>query len=174
MRLAQDAHIDAFAMNMAYGDPTNQEALRVAFSAADSVGFKLFFSFDYAGNGDWPKADVIKLINQYRVHASYFSYRGKALVSTFEGPGRAQDWSIIKDSTGCFFIPSWSSLGAKPAVETGVVDGLFSWAGWPWGDEDMSTYIDASYIQYLAGRPFMMPVSPWFFTNLPGYKKNWM
>jgi hypothetical protein len=42
----------------------------------------------------------------------------------------------------------WWRTKVKPAVETGVVDGLFSWAGWPWGDEDMNTYIDASYIQY--------------------------
>lgn len=174
MKLAQDAHIDAFALNMAYGDLTNIKALPAAFAAADSVGFKLFFSFDYAGNGDWPSNDVINLIKQYSPHSSYFFYKGKAFVSTFEGPDRADDWPLIKLATNCFFIPSWSSLGAKPAVETGVVDGLFSWAGWPWGDEDMNTYIDASYIQYLAGMPYMMPVSPWFFTNLPGYNKNWI
>ncbi|KAJ5382695.1 hypothetical protein N7517_000606 [Penicillium concentricum] len=174
MKLAQDAHIDAFALNMAYNDPTNTKALPAAFAAADSVGFKLFFSFDYAGNGDWPMKDVVKLITQYSAHSSYFFYKGQAFVSTFEGPDRAKDWRVIKMATNCFFIPSWSSLGAKPAVETGVVDGLFSWAGWPWGDQDMNTYIDASYIQYLAGIPYMMPVSPWFFTNLPGYKKNWI
>jgi hypothetical protein len=22
--------------------------------------------------------------------------------------------------------------------------------------------------------PFQMPVSPWFYTNLPGYNKNWL
>ncbi|KAJ5651622.1 uncharacterized protein N7484_005345 [Penicillium longicatenatum] len=174
MKLAQDAHIDAFALNMAYSDPTNMKALPAAFAVADSVGFKLFFSFDYAGNGDWPRNDVIDLINQYSTHSSYFFYNEKAFVSTFEGPDRANDWPLIKLATDCFFIPSWSSLGAEPAVQTGVVDGLFSWAGWPWGNEDMNTYIDASYIQYLAGMPYMMPVSPWFFTNLPGYKKNWM
>ncbi|KAI9042403.1 glycoside hydrolase family 71 protein [Aspergillus affinis] len=174
MKLAQDAHIDAFALNMAYNDPNNIDALPAAFSAADSVGFKLFFSFDYAGNGNWPKSDVINLITQYSAHSSYYFYKGQAFVSTFEGPGRADDWPSIKAATGCFFVPSWSSLGAKPAVETGVVDGLFSWAGWPWGPQDMNTYIDASYIQYLTGLPYMMPVSPWFYTNLPGYKKNWL
>jgi hypothetical protein len=33
--------IDAFALNMAYNDPTNIKALPAAFSAADNVGFKL-------------------------------------------------------------------------------------------------------------------------------------
>ncbi|KAJ5998516.1 hypothetical protein N7451_006326 [Penicillium sp. IBT 35674x] len=174
MKLAQDAHIDAFALNAAYNDPVNGKAFAAAFSAADDVGFQLFFSFDYAGNGNWPKNDVINIINQYKGHSSYFQYKGQPFVSTFEGPGRADDWPSIKADTGCFFIPSWSSIGAKPAVETGVVDGLFSWAGWPWGPQDMDTYIDASYLQYLEGLPYMMPVSPWFFTNLPGYKKNWM
>ncbi|QQK43472.1 Alpha-1,3-glucanase, putative [Penicillium digitatum] len=174
MKLAQDAHIDAFALNMAYNDLTNMKALPVAFSAAESVGFKLFFSFDYSGNGNWPKSDLINLINHYSAHSSYFFYQGKAFVSTFEGSGRADDWPSIKSETGCFFIPSWSSIGAKPSVETGVVDGLFSWAGWPWGPQNMDTYTDASYLQYLAGMPYMMPVSPWFYTNLPGYKKNWM
>ncbi|KAJ9367746.1 CAZyme family GH71 and CBM24 [Paecilomyces variotii] len=174
MKHAQDAHIDAFALNMAYDDPANMIALPKAFTAADSMGFKLFFSFDYAGNGNWPESDVINLINQYSTRSSYYFYNGKPIVSTFEGSGRADDWPSIKSETGCFFIPSWSSLGAKPAVETGVVDGLFSWAGWPWGPEDMNTYIDASYIEYLVGLPYMMPVSPWFYTNLPGYKKNWM
>ncbi|KAL4911468.1 hypothetical protein BDW74DRAFT_164932 [Aspergillus multicolor] len=153
MQLAQDAPIDAFALNMAYNDPNKIDALSAAFSAADGLGFKLFFSFDYAGNGNWPKQDVINLINQYSAHSSYYFYNGQAFVSTVEGPGRADDWPEIKSATGCFFIPSWSSLGAKPAVATGI---------------------DASYIQYLVGLPYMMPVSPWFFTNLPGYKKNWM
>jgi hypothetical protein len=40
----------------------------------------------------------------------------------------------------------------------------------------MTTYVDASYNQTLtaAGKPYMMPVSPWFYTNMPGYSKNWL
>jgi hypothetical protein len=57
----------------------------------------------------------------------------------------------------------------------GVADGLFSWAAWPWGGQDMDTYVDASYQDYLGGKPYMMPVSPWFYTNLPGFNnKNWL
>lgn len=25
-----------------------------------------------------------------------------------------------------------------------------------------------------SGMPYMMAVSPWFYTNLPGYHKNWL
>lgn len=38
----------------------------------------------------------------------------------------------------------------------------------------MYSYNDASYVQYLGGEPYMMPVPPWFHTNLPGYDKNWL
>jgi len=40
----------------------------------------------------------------------------------------------------------------------------------------MTTFVDASYMQTLnaSGKPYMMPVSPWFYTNLPGYDKNWL
>ncbi|KAM0324575.1 hypothetical protein ACHAQA_007960 [Verticillium albo-atrum] len=175
IKLAQEAHIDAFALNMAYNQGETQQ-LKDAFSAASGTTFQLFFSFDYAGNGPWPKSDVIRILEQYGTHRSHYKYRGRPFVSTFEGPKQASDWIEIKSRTPCFFVPDWSSLGAKAAMEQagGVADGLFSWAAWPWGDRDMNTYVDASYAQYLNGKPYMMPVSPWFYTNLPGFDKNWL
>jgi hypothetical protein len=173
--LAQAAHIDAFALNTAYnqGDDPQYD---LAFQAASARGFQLFFSFDYAGNGAWPKKSVLQILNKYASHGQHFKHNGQPFVSTFEGPGSAEDWVDIKSQTGCFFVPDWSSLGAKAAMElaNGVADGLFSWAAWPWGDQDMTTFVDASYLQYLNGKPYMMPVSPWFYTNLPGYNKNWL
>lgn len=171
---AQTAHIDAFALNLATKDPW-QKVIPAAFAAAESKGFHLFFSFDYAASdkGYWPKQQVTQLINQYKGSSAYF-HHGGPFVSTFEGPDYADEWTDIKTDTGCFFIPDWSSKGAKAALEPGTADGLFSWAAWPWGNEDMNTYVDASYYQYLNGSPYMMPASPWFYTNLPGYKKNWM
>ncbi|RFU81977.1 glycoside hydrolase, family 71 [Trichoderma arundinaceum] len=159
---------------MAYGDPTTGPSLSSAFNTASQLGFKLFFSFDYAGNGRWPKGDVLNLLNQYAYHPAYFQHNGQPMVSTFEGPESANDWHDIKAKTGCFFVPSYSSLGAQAAMELGVADGLFSWAGWPNGNTDMNTFVDASYMQFLKSMPYMMPVSPWFYTNLPGYNKNWL
>lgn len=77
-------------------------------------------------------------------------------------------------------MPNWSSLGAQAAVARGTADGLFSWnayvhtfgnidllltlSRWPWGNEDMNTYTDASYFVFLnqtgVPMPYMMPVSP--------------
>ncbi|KAK3933533.1 glycosyl hydrolase family 71-domain-containing protein [Diplogelasinospora grovesii] len=171
---AQNAHIDAFALNIAYGDPTNNAQLPVAFSEAASKGFKLFFSFDYAGNGSWPQGDVSALINEYKTSSAYYLYNGQPFVSTFEGVNNTADWNTIIADTSCFFIPSWSSLGAKVAMETGIPNGLFSWGAWPEGPHDMFTTTDASYFDFLGGKPYMMPASPWFVTNLPGYHKNWL
>lgn len=173
--LAQEAHIDAFALNVAYGDATVAQSVRYAFAAANALGFHLFFSFDYAGGtGPWPQSDVIDYLNEYGSNAAHFSYNNQPFVSTFEGPASASDWTAIKSATKCFFMPDWSSLGAEKALAPGVADGLFSWAAWPWGNTDINTYVDASYLGFLNGLPYMMPVSPWFYTNLPGYKKNWL
>ncbi|KAH7407387.1 glycosyl hydrolase family 71-domain-containing protein [Cadophora sp. MPI-SDFR-AT-0126] len=185
IKAAQAAHIDAFAMNFALNEATTDIALPAAFAAADRLDFALFFSFDYAANGTFPKETVIKYINDYAGRPSYYRYKGKPFVSTFEGPDAAVDWKIIKASTDCHFVPDWSSKGAKDAliIGAGVVDGLFSWAGWPWGPRDMDTYVDASYGEFLDNvfggdgsdfSHYMMPVSPWFFTNMPGFDKNWM
>lgn len=123
-----DAHIDAFALNIAYGWPQNYDALSLAFKAAATLGFKLFFSFDYAGNGSWPLSNASALIQQYGGQGTYYKYHGKPFVSTFEGPDSADDWITIKQDTGCFFMPDWSSRGAGPAMAlgNGVADGLFS------------------------------------------------
>ncbi|KAH8821326.1 glycoside hydrolase family 71 protein, partial [Xylogone sp. PMI_703] len=175
IQLAQDAHIDAFALNIAFNQD-NDPQIANSFTAANNLGFQLFFSFDYAGNGPWPQSEVISLLEQYGSNGAHYRYNGQPFVSTFEGPENAEDWITIKAQIGCFFVPSWSSQGAKAALElaNGVADGLFSWAAWPWGDRDMDTFVDASYLQYLDGKPYMMPVSPWFYTNLPGYNKNWL
>ncbi|KAK4097654.1 glycoside hydrolase family 18 protein [Parathielavia hyrcaniae] len=178
INLAKQAHIDAFALNIAYGWEDNEKQLSNAFAAAAPAGFKLFFSFDYAGGtGPWPLDKVRTLIRTYGKHAAHYQYNGLPLVSTFEGPDQADDWHTINSGdTSCFFIPDWSSLGAGPAVAAGngVANGLFSWAAWPTGLLNTTTYVDASYKLALGNKPYMMPVSPWFFTNMPGFDKNWL
>lgn len=176
MTLAKNAGIDAFALNMANNDSTNDIALPLAFSAAVQTNFKLFFSFDYAGHGPWKMQEVISKIQTYGSKPTYFTRGSQPFVSTFEGPKQASDWIVIKKITKCFFIPDWSSVGAKPAVGLagGIADGLFSWDAWPHGDLNMTTFPDASYYEFLDSKPYMLPVSPWFYTNLPGYSKNWL
>ncbi|KAL0940422.1 glycosyl hydrolase family 71 protein [Colletotrichum truncatum] len=179
-KLAKDSHIDAFALNMGLTDPHTPEALEDAFTAAAKVGFHLFFSFDYLGGyhggKPWPKETILEMADKYFKHEEYFKYADKPVVSTFEGTENAKDWIEIKEKTGAFFIPDWSSVSPEEALALadGVADGLFSWNAWPVGDKNMDTKGDDAYISALKGKPYMMPVSPWFYTNLPGYKKNWV
>lgn len=98
-------------------------------------------------------------------------------MSTFEGPGNAADWVDIKAATDAFFVPDWTSVPAQDAVGLagGVVDGLFSFDAWPDGATNLTTEGDKAFQAALAGKAYMMPVSPWFFTNLPGFAgKNWI
>ncbi|KAL4994735.1 glycosyl hydrolase family 71-domain-containing protein [Aspergillus recurvatus] len=167
--LAQGAGIDAFVLNIANEDATNGIALPIAFTAAYDMGFQLLFSFDYAGNGAWDKSVVIGMINEYGSKETDFKNDGNPFVSTSEGPDNADDWKDIKKETDCFFMPDWSSVGAQPAVnqDDGIADGLFSWDAWPKGPANMTTYPDTSYYDFLGEKPYMMPISPWFYMNLP-------
>lgn len=50
-------------------------------------------------------------INTYANNQAQFKVSDKALVSTFEGPGNATDWTSIKSQTNIFFLPDWTSIG---------------------------------------------------------------
>ncbi|KAK1996777.1 family 71 glycosyl hydrolase [Colletotrichum falcatum] len=172
--LAQEAHLDAFVLNFGIHEEAIAR-LPDVFAAAEQTGFKLLISFDYEGAGPWPKERVIDIISRFGPSPAYFKRGWQPVVSTFEGVGSAADWHEIKAATGCFFIPSFSSVGADKALETGVPDGLFSWAAWPHGNSRrLDEGLDASYRRSLGPRrPYMAAVSPWFYTNLPTWNKNW-
>ena len=49
-----------------------------------------------------------------------------------------------------------------------------SWCAWPQAGENiMTSHEDELYRTALAGKLYMMGVSPQFYTNLPEYNKNW-
>ncbi|KKA17141.1 Glucan endo-1,3-alpha-glucosidase agn1, partial [Rasamsonia emersonii CBS 393.64] len=173
---AKDAHIDGFALNIAAKDPNTDGILQNAYAAAEAVGdFKLFLSFDYEAEGPWPMDSVIAKINTYKNSTAQFRFQNKPLVSTFEGTGNVDDWPKIIEATGISFIPCWTSLGPSGLVSAlKIVDGFFSWDAWPVGAEDITTSSDEAWIAALSGKPYMMPVSPWFYTNLPQWNKNWL
>lgn len=125
--------------------------------------------------GPWPADRVISTINTYKHRAAQFRWQGRPMVSTFEGPGNAGDWPNIKHATECMFIPDWSSLspgGIGSVLDT--IDGAFSWDAWPVGAQGKTTASDEAWSKAIAGKPYMMPVSPWFYTNLPQWNKNWL
>jgi hypothetical protein len=178
INLAKSAHIDGFALDIAAGDANNNNTLVNAYSAAQSVGgFTLFLTFDYLSWGAWTPSAAIALINQYKTSSAQAYYQGKPLVSTFEGTGNIGDWPSIKSATGCLLLPDWTSLGPSgfaPHLSDGSADGVFSWDAWPAGANDMTTSLDQGWKAILGSKPYMMPVSPWFYTNLPNWNKNWL
>lgn len=182
--LAAAAGIDAFALNIAFPDPNTFVQVSNAFTAAETSNssFKLFFSFDYQGGGaPWPAAgqnSVVAYLNQYKDSKSYFWYKDKPLVSTFEGTSNAQDWQpggTIRSEVGdLFFVPDWSSLGPEGIkVHLDKIQGAFSWDMWPEGPNDKTTSSDDEWRQTLGDKSYMMGISPWFFRSANG-GKNWV
>ncbi|KAK1142020.1 Glucan endo-1,3-alpha-glucosidase agn1 [Aspergillus melleus] len=171
---AKAAHLDAFALNTGWGLNT-KKLLDDAFSIADEVGFKLFLSLDYSGDGHWPQDQVVNVLKAYTNKTAYYRHRDdKPLVSTFEGSQAAGDWQNIKRNVDCVFIPDWSSLQPSVALGRAAVDGLMSWSAWPEGAHDTNTTQDQKYMDALDGKPYIMPISPWFYTNMDRYHKNWV
>ena len=175
IQMAKDAGIDGFALNLAAAD-YNSLVLDNAYSAAGTAGnFSMFLSFDYAANPAFDVDTVAGYITKYRDSPAQFMYNGKPLVSTFEGPGNAGDWPAIKAAAGdFFFVPDWTSAKGTGSSAFTNADGALSWDVWPNGPNAIDSSVDEEWRSILGDKPYMMGVSPWFYTNLPAYNKNWL
>ncbi|KAI1388140.1 glycoside hydrolase family 71 protein [Hypoxylon trugodes] len=175
---AKASGIDGFALNIGYGNSWNDEQLQLAYDTASSVGFNLFLSFDMAdlSASPWTVDQVSSLINDHKDASSQYKVDGKPFVSTFEGPNFADNWASVRSATGgIFLVPDWSSLGAQGVgAKLSQIDGAFNWGAWPNANEyTITTGNDQAYKSSLQGKPYMMGVSPYFYTNLPQWNKNW-
>ena len=178
--LAQDAAVDAFILNVGYGDPNVPTQVANAFAAAEQAGstFKLAFSFDYlGGTGPWPATgddSVASYLTQYASSSAYFQYGGGAFVSTFEGTGNVADWAqggAIRSAFGSsiYFVPSWTSLGyGGITADLDSIEGFFSWNIWPAGANNMTDAVDVQWQNAVPGKTYMMGVAPWFFHSASG------
>ncbi|KAH8899905.1 glycoside hydrolase [Thozetella sp. PMI_491] len=173
---AKRVGIDGFALNIGPSDSWTATQLHQAYQAAEQAGgFVLFISFDMAA-GNWSVQQVVDLVNTYKNSGAQMKVDGKPFVSTFEGPGWADNWNAVRGQTGgIFLVPDWSSLGAYGVGgKLGLIDGAFSWGAWPQaGQQKMNTGEDTAYKSALQGKKYMMGVSPHFYTNLPQWNKNW-
>ena len=166
-------------MNIA-GDSYTEQQLNYAYAAAGNTdNFSLFLSFDHAANdgafgGSFTAENITAYINMYKGEKAQYLYNGRPVASTFEGPNHASDWATVQTATQCFFIPDWTSVKTTdPGLFAGV-DGALSWDIWPNGPTGISTMIDSDWTNILGDKVYMMGVSPWFYTNLPSYNKNWL
>ena len=181
--LAKAKGISGFALNIGV-DPYSQEQLDLAYDAAGQVGgFEMFISFDFNWYSIGDTAGVGNMMKRYVDKPAQLLVDGKPFVSSFIGDGF--DWSAAAKVVGReiyavpFFQPT-SGAAADPSVS-----GLFSWAAWP-GQLDnqplkanMTLGRDDEYLNVLkpAGKEYMAPISPWFFTHFGpevSYSKNWL
>ncbi|KAI1076869.1 glycoside hydrolase family 71 protein [Whalleya microplaca] len=173
---AQSAGIDGFALNIGPSDSWTETQLQLAYdTAAGKNNFKLFISFDMS-NPAWTVDQVVGLVNAHKNDGAQLKVNGLPLVSTFEGPNWADNWASVRSQTGgIFLIPDWSSLGAQGVGgKLSQIDGAFNWGAWPEANQKtMNTGNDVAYKSVLQGKPYMMGVSPYFYTDLPQYSKNW-
>jgi len=187
---AQAAGIDAFALNVA--DGTGQTWLipqiLSAYAAAAGTGFKLFLSLDQSFQ--WTSADIISIISQTANLPAQFKYNGKPFVSTFLGQSQTLGysdintaWNAIKSSLSSsginiFFVPFWPLNPSNIFSTYPVLDGIFTWAAWPSPNAGSSSLLssDNAYLTaaHDAGKIYMAPIAPWFFTHLPAFSKNYI
>ncbi|KAL4883378.1 glycoside hydrolase [Aspergillus karnatakaensis] len=195
IQAAQESSIDAFVLNLGFEwlnhTSTNPSPYPVqltdAFAAAEQLDFHLLFSFDFSATnsrGTWSNDAIVDLITEFTPRQAYFRHDGRPVVSTFEGFLVANSWTGIKqeikahggaDVGEILLIPDWTSVGATRAAESEVTDGLMCWNAWPDGTHPMNTTEDELYIDLLGDdKLYIMPVSPWFYTNLAQFEKNWV
>ncbi|KAI1357908.1 glycoside hydrolase family 71 protein [Xylaria arbuscula] len=171
---AQAIGIDGFALNCAPEriDDYTPKQLANAYQAAEELGFKMFISFDFAY---WSTGDTAEITD---IVGNYSSHPAQAYYSTFVGDN--MDWNAVKNALPdqkITALPNIQDPSFLASAQTGL-DGAFSWYAWPTDGGNsiipgpMTTIWDERFIQNLAGRPYMAPVSPWFFTHFN--TKNWV
>ncbi|KAI8577354.1 hypothetical protein K450DRAFT_282605 [Umbelopsis ramanniana AG] len=175
--LASASGIDGFALNIG-ADSYTESQLTLAYNAAASKNFKLFISFDMTSITDPNR--ISSILKQYSGQSAQFKVDGKPFVSTFVGYG-VVDWNSIQATSGVsiYLVPNWQASQLQGNTQ---VSGGFSWIAWPNSnnqpiDANMTTDSDNAYISALAGKAYMAPVSPWFFTHFGSdvsYSKNWL
>ncbi|KAH7014504.1 glycosyl hydrolase family 71-domain-containing protein [Microdochium trichocladiopsis] len=182
MQLARDAGIDAFALNIGTDSFTDQQ-LDYAYQSAADNGMKVFISFDFNWYNSGQAAQVGQKIAKYGGRPGQLIMDGRIFASTFASGNPMVDSAIIKSAAGSnvYWIPNF-----YPGQSLNSVDGAFNWMAWPNDGNNKAPKPgrsvsvedgDNTYLNWLGGRPYMAPVSPWFFTHYGpevSYSKNWV
>ncbi|KAI1105562.1 glycoside hydrolase family 71 protein [Jackrogersella minutella] len=163
---------DAFALNV--GDPSADWALSTVqqlFDYADSKSFKLFFSFDFYGNGDINQHQA--LFVQFKDHAAHLQYNNLPVVSSYSGGSVGPDtWKTFKTTNDVYLIPNPEADGNYYSNPTAffqswsdAIDGVFTWeTAWP-DTSDTPVNVSSTKDQAVksaadaAGKAYMMGLS---------------
>lgn len=186
MKKAKAAGIDAFALNIAKDDYTDTQ-LGYAYESAAKNDMKVFISFDYNYFATGEDALVGAKIKAYADKPAQLKVGGKVFASSFVGDTATDhllNAKAIRESAGVdvYLVPNLSPHNTATAASTvGDIDGAFNWNGWPSNGANRaptaSTNVsvaqgDKDYTTWLNGKPYLAPVSPWFFTHFGS--KNWV
>ncbi|KAI8716218.1 hypothetical protein NCS52_00914900 [Fusarium sp. LHS14.1] len=181
MKLAKAAGIDAFALNIGT-DTYNDVQLGYAYDSANRNGMKVFISFDFHY---WDKnnaAGVGQKVKQYASRPAQLMVDNRVFVSSFAGDGL--DANAVRSAAGSniYFVPNFTPWGGS----TNGIDGALNWMGWPNDGNNKAPKNgksvsvadgDNNYLNWLGGKKYMAPISPWFFTHFGpevDWSKNWV
>lgn len=185
MKKAKAAGIDAFALNIAKDDYTDTQ-LNYAYESAANNDMKVFISFDYNYFATDENVAVGAKLKTYCAKSGQLKINNKCFVSSFNGdndPAKLFDAKTIRAAAGVdlYLVPNLSPHNTATAASTVEdIDGAFSWAAWDSNGQNRApsnginittSNQDSAYTTWLGDKPYMAPVSPWFFTNLPS--KAW-
>lgn len=178
---AKAVGIDAFALNIGT-DGFSDTQLNYAYTSAANNGMKVFISFDFNFWSTGSAAQVGQKVAQYAHSPAQLMVDGKVFVSSFVGDG--VDVNAVRSNAG---VPIYFAPNFHPSYGTDMstVDGALNWMGWPNNGHnrapDTTTVTveqgDQQYISALAGKGYIAPASPWFFTHFGPevpYSKNWL
>ncbi|GAA99884.1 glycoside hydrolase family 71 protein [Mixia osmundae IAM 14324] len=184
MTLAFNTGIDGFALRIGT-NPSTIGQVNMAYVAANATGlnFKLYVVFDME---QFVTADeMLPYITTYGLHPNQFIYGAKVFASTIGGENittlgeatPAQGWQTdfklasAKSGYPIYFVPAFPTLDiasfftAEPAA-----DGVSNLDAWPVGPAASMDLSNATDIEYLAsateaGKTYMLPISPSFFSH---------
>ncbi|KAI2618955.1 glycoside hydrolase family 71 protein [Hypomontagnella submonticulosa] len=130
---------DAFALNVGQpGADWAKNTVQQLFDYASTKSFKLFFSFDFYGNGDINQHQA--LFDQFKNHPAHLTYNNRPVVSSYSGGNIGPDtWRNFKNANNAYLIPNPEADGNyynNPSAffqNWGTaLDGVFSWeTAWP-------------------------------------------
>ncbi|KAJ5734585.1 glycosyl hydrolase family 71-domain-containing protein [Penicillium manginii] len=181
MTRAKEMGIDAFALNIGI-DPYTDTQLGYAYESAAKNGMKVFISFDFNWWNTGQASAIGAKVKQYASQPGQLKVDGKVFVSSFSGDG--VDVGSIQSAAGVdiFFAPNFHPGQGK--FES--IQGALNWMAWPNDGNNKAPSPghnvtvkqgDQSYLNSLAGKPYLAPASSWFSTHYGAevsYSKNWI
>ncbi|KAL1297014.1 hypothetical protein AAFC00_004608 [Neodothiora populina] len=199
MAAAQQVGIDGFALNWIPPDCNHPsrgwqlDRIDDAYDAAESMGFKLMFSFDMSYsecNIYWNTTFMSSMITKYSGSSAAMRWNTNVLVSTYGGDQVDEYgndfFQKLKDTVkgsgvAISLSPALTSYseGAQNHADTAAsnliknypsIDGFFNWQAWPLENDNLTVSADEAFKSALnnAGKtgPYIMAISPWQFKDL--------